>query len=300
MRVFSFTICEKKFSCRARRERREQEERARQEKKEAREREKREKQERRETERRARGEEERKKKEEKRKAELEKQQCVEQKVYTVRYRTFPSISVFWFHHRFVCLFFLLQIRKQHKEQELFTSFFSKLPKSEAQTNVSFHITDTFICIHSHTHTKLLGSSSELRYLCTHSQGNSENEKKGVVFDVSVLDEMIRSQTLPTSSYLVKCQSRRLRTNRPHPLESDDVIIMSSPNAQPRPRMKLLQFHSNVRPAYFGSWRKRSRVISGRAPFRMDTVKLITTGVIKFSLISYYFGSASVIFSFWCK
>lgn len=95
----------KKISCRARRERREQEERARQEKKEAREREKREKQERRETERRAREEEERKKKEEKRKAELEKQQCVEQKVYTVRYHVFPSISVFWFHHCFVCLFF---------------------------------------------------------------------------------------------------------------------------------------------------------------------------------------------------
>ncbi|CAI8014057.1 Chromatin assembly factor 1 subunit A [Geodia barretti] len=186
----------------ARRERREQEERARQERKEAREREKREKQEKKETERRYREEEEKKRREEKQRAELEKQLCAEEK-----------------------------IRKQHK---LFSSFFSKLPKTEAQTN-----------------------------------GRSENERRGVGFDASVFDGMINSQTEAHLSYLTDCRSHRLRTYKPRPAESDDVIITSSPNAPPRPQMKLLQFHSNVRPPYFGSWRKKSEVVSGRAPFRMD-------------------------------
>lgn len=36
-------------------------------------------------------------------------------------------------------------------------------------------------------------------------------------------------------------------------------------------MKLLQFHSNYRPAYWGTWRKKSSHISARCPFRQDKV-----------------------------
>ena len=34
-------------------------------------------------------------------------------------------------------------------------------------------------------------------------------------------------------------------------------------------MKLLQFHRNYRPAYFGTFRKAT-VLSGRHPFKKDT------------------------------
>jgi len=34
--------------------------------------------------------------------------------------------------------------------------------------------------------------------------------------------------------------------------------------------KLLQFHENYRPAYYGTWRKRSNVISARRPWQRDT------------------------------
>lgn len=37
------------------------------------------------------------------------------------------------------------------------------------------------------------------------------------------------------------------------------------------RYKLLQFHLNYRPAYFGTWRKKSRSISPKNPFKKDTV-----------------------------
>lgn len=38
--------------------------------------------------------------------------------------------------------------------------------------------------------------------------------------------------------------------------------------------KLLQFHENYRPAYFGSWRKKSTNVGPRTPFKKDEVRLI--------------------------
>ena len=35
------------------------------------------------------------------------------------------------------------------------------------------------------------------------------------------------------------------------------------------KAKLFQFHENNRPPYFGSWRKKSQVISPRNPFKQD-------------------------------
>ena len=58
---------------------------------------------------------------------------------------------------------------------------------------------------------------------------------------------------------------------------DDDVIITSPNmseqaARPNNvRYKLLQFHMNHRPAYFGTWRKRSDLINPRNPFKKDMV-----------------------------
>lgn len=38
------------------------------------------------------------------------------------------------------------------------------------------------------------------------------------------------------------------------------------------RIKLLQFRENYRPAYWGTWSKKSTHISPRCPFRLDKVK----------------------------
>ena len=37
------------------------------------------------------------------------------------------------------------------------------------------------------------------------------------------------------------------------------------------KAKLLQFHENYRPAYFGSWRKKSKNVGPRRPFMKDEV-----------------------------
>lgn len=37
----------------------------------------------------------------------------------------------------------------------------------------------------------------------------------------------------------------------------------------RHRVKFLQFHTDIRPAYFGTWRQRSRHIRARNPLGQD-------------------------------
>lgn len=53
--------------------------------------------------------------------------------------------------------------------------------------------------------------------------------------------------------------------------SDD--IMRVPNVRLALRMKLLQFHENVRPAYYGTCVQQSRIVNGRRPFARDIEKL---------------------------
>lgn len=37
------------------------------------------------------------------------------------------------------------------------------------------------------------------------------------------------------------------------------------------KAKFLHFHENRRPAYYGTWRKKSANVKGRKPFGVDTV-----------------------------
>ncbi|VDP09010.1 unnamed protein product, partial [Schistosoma curassoni] len=39
------------------------------------------------------------------------------------------------------------------------------------------------------------------------------------------------------------------------------------------RAKLFQFVENYRPAYYGTWRRRSRIVTGRRPFARDDYQL---------------------------
>ena len=41
-------------------------------------------------------------------------------------------------------------------------------------------------------------------------------------------------------------------------------------AEPPLKMRLLQFHTDVRPAYFGTWTKKSALVAGRRPLGQDT------------------------------
>lgn len=54
---------------------------------------------------------------------------------------------------------------------------------------------------------------------------------------------------------------------------DDVIVIDSKESEIKNKLhpKLLQFCENVRPPFWGTWRKKSKLISARNPFKKDDV-----------------------------
>ena len=54
-------------------------------------------------------------------------------------------------------------------------------------------------------------------------------------------------------------------------KNDELILIDDSTNVVRGRYKLLQFHENHRPAYFGTWSKRSKVLTPRNPFKKDDV-----------------------------
>lgn len=60
-----------------------------------------------------------------------------------------------------------------------------------------------------------------------------------------------------------------------PSREGTTEITSSRYEMNKIKCKLLQFHTNYRPAYFGSWRKKSSTVRPRAPLRKDQVYIFT-------------------------
>jgi len=69
------------------------------------------------------------------------------------------------------------------------------------------------------------------------------------------------------------QKASRRTNcSPEKQQDDDVIIMDDKEKSRQiAKYKLLQFHENYRPAYYGTWQKSSTIIQPRNPFKKDEV-----------------------------
>ena len=96
-----------------------------------------------------------------------------------------------------------------------------------------------------------------------------------------------------SDFLRVCQRKRISRKsvwRPKLLEavadesSTDCIIVGGASGeetaeqyQRRLKYKLLQFHENFRPAYWGTWRKRGSMLSPRNPFKKDEVRKVSLG-----------------------
>lgn len=56
-----------------------------------------------------------------------------------------------------------------------------------------------------------------------------------------------------------------------PIDDADEILSSEPTLREKLRPKLLSFHENRRPPYWGTWRKKSVLVKPRCPFHQDQV-----------------------------
>lgn len=57
-------------------------------------------------------------------------------------------------------------------------------------------------------------------------------------------------------------------------ENQDLAGVSPQQVEVPNRMKLLQFHQDHRPPFWGTWSKSSRQVSGRRPFCRDRCGLL--------------------------
>jgi hypothetical protein len=48
--------------------------------------------------------------------------------------------------------------------------------------------------------------------------------------------------------------------------------------------KFLKFKENNRPPYRGTWRKKSKLLTPRNPFKMDKVSIVSTGIWNFVVV----------------
>ncbi|TSK53654.1 Chromatin assembly factor 1 subunit A [Bagarius yarrelli] len=100
---------------------------------------------------------------------------------------------------------------------------------------------------------------------------------------AVLEALDRFLTEPDEAFdcLQDWITHKPRTSGPTKTKHADMLrdCMVVNDSGPKPegdpdhkcygRMKLLQFHENYRPAYWGTWRKKSTHISPRCPFKQD-------------------------------
>lgn len=89
---------------------------------------------------------------------------------------------------------------------------------------------------------------------------------------SQIDELImKGDTIPNllAQFKKKEAEKRslVRKNSPAQVQHEDRDIPDQ--SLPQQKIKLLLFHDNVRPAYFGTFSKVSKVIKGRKPFAED-------------------------------
>ena len=81
----------------------------------------------------------------------------------------------------------------------------------------------------------------------------------------------------TSSRTLRAKNKSV-TRKKDIVKDDDVIILKevhNPGKETKiehiMRVKLLQFSENNRPAYYGTWRKRSKLVTPKNPYKKDEV-----------------------------
>ncbi len=111
-------------------------------------------------------------------------------------------------------------------------------------------------------------------------------------DTSVMDKLLLEQATSTN-YFTECKLPVKKTSRreptPEPMEGinedgDSCLVWEPQNCKEEKRkFKLIQFHKNYRPAYYGTWSKPRGKVCARNPFRKDTVSFFVFFFHKFFL-----------------
>lgn len=150
--------------------------------------------------------------------------------------------------------------KRRKEQQLsnkFTSFFKKISPQEKQNPRA----GNFEIQKDQTLANYIPEVSKEKFV----MGAFDSEITHQDTEVLYLHEIKNKTRQPYRYNKRQQQTTEQASSRPE----DDIIVEGSQGDKKTYRAKLLQFVENNRPAYYGTWRKKSRSVTGRRPFARD-------------------------------
>ena len=155
--------------------------------------------------------------------------------------------------------------KKTKAAEMFKSFFVKPKESDNDRALSPESADTNYKSFGPWKMFQLHPNQKLSPICRLTKEAKSKAKK-------CLDDQMPNQKEVTQLLgEYKSGSREFRHHPPtYPKEEDAVIQLDDQKNRQFMRAKLLQFEEDIRPPYFGTWRKKTKFISARRPFGQDT------------------------------
>lgn len=174
-------------------------------------------------------------------------------------------------------------RKKAKASALFTSFFvPKTSKNDREETPSVSSTvQNFMPFEVKADMRI---APRVRLTLTSPQKRSLDELLGADCDrhsnLLYLSALKSGKVTPNSSLKTWPVEETKEEDDICILESNDAgALIPSRKKQEKMRAKFLQFHENHRPAYRGTWRKKSHSVTGRRPYGKDQVFFINYLVI---------------------
>ena len=98
-------------------------------------------------------------------------------------------------------------------------------------------------------------------------GTSQNHSSTYIQDIHH-QQRVRNQTLSAKDDDCEVMITQVKASG-----KDAEVISDTPEEEQMVtyKAKLLQFHANTRPPYYGTWRKKSKFITPRKPLAQDKV-----------------------------
>ncbi|XP_074650107.1 uncharacterized protein LOC141905203 [Tubulanus polymorphus] len=154
-----------------------------------------------------------------------------------------------------------KMKKQQKLQQSFRSFFVKNDTSPVlKTTVKQFTTNGFF--------RDFQVKDNMRLAPSTRFDSANHDLKMEAFD----DLLTKQDSSTAELYLHRIKSTSYvkgKSGKTWKFENESDVVAIDDNSAVKTKAKLIQFHENYRPPYYGTWRKKSSKLNARDPFRKD-------------------------------
>ncbi|PIK44188.1 putative chromatin assembly factor 1 subunit A-like [Apostichopus japonicus] len=156
---------------------------------------------------------------------------------------------------------------------LFKSFFKKPSPDSTPTTTHYEDCGPFAAFQLRRDMVIAPTIRTKKFLAEEVKVEFDRNFSSQSTTLHYLTELSSGQINIGRSSRTKGSRRSMKDEEQDETDSDIEEVPSSSSEELTAKAKLLQFHENHRPPYFGTWRKRSVSVTGRKPFAKDKDQL---------------------------